>query len=72
MGHNRDFLEEREAALGLRVSIRFHESDGGYRDLLGHLIGLNVVRRKDGSEVTFTPHEIAFFKVVPESPFTAS
>ena len=69
MGVGNEFLEERERAIGKRVSIRFHEPDGTYRDLLGHLIAINRVKKKDGTEVEFSPALIAYFKVVPESPF---
>jgi hypothetical protein len=60
------FLEEREKAIGRRVSIRFHEPDGSFRDLLGHLITPTRVQKKDGSEVEFDPGAIAFFRVVIE------
>lgn len=60
------FLEERENALGKRVSIRFHDGDGSYRDLLGHLTTLTDVTKKDGSVVRFDPEKIAFFRVVVE------
>lgn len=72
MSHSHEFLEEREAALGLRVSIRFHEPDGSYRDLLGHLRALNEVEKRDGTRVVFDPALIAYFKVVPESPFSTN
>ena len=52
--------------IGLRVSIRLHDPEGGYRDLLGRLESITQVRKKDGSLVTFNPDLIALWKVVPE------
>ena len=51
--------------IGLRVSIRSHDPSGGFRDLLGHLVSINQVRKKDGQIITFDPAQIALWKVVP-------
>lgn len=66
MGMNDEFLTERENALGSRVTVRLHDPDGGFRDLLGTLIGLTTVSKKDGTVVEFAPKEIAYFKVIVE------
>ena len=53
--------------LGQRVSIRSHDPEGGFRDLLGHLVTPTQVRKKDGQIVTFDPSTIALWKVVPSN-----
>ena len=50
--------------LGSKVSIRLHDPAGGFRDLLGILVAINQVQKKDGSLHTFNPNEIAVWKVV--------
>jgi len=54
-----------EGDIGKRVSIRIHEPAGGFRDLLGFLVGPNTVEKKDGSRQEFDPSQIAIWKVVP-------
>ena len=54
--------------VGLRLSIRSHDPEGGFRDLLGHLVSVNQVRKKNGEIVTFDPSTIALWKVVPTNP----
>lgn len=51
--------------IGKRVSIRLHDPAGGFRDLLGFLVGLTTVEKKDGSLHEFDPSQIAIWKVVP-------
>ena len=53
------------AHVGQRVSIRSHDPEGGFRDLLGHLVSPTQVRKKNGQIVTFDPSQIALWKVVP-------
>jgi len=53
------------ADLGSRVSIRLHDPEGGFRDLLGHLVTINQVRKKNGQIITFDPDRIALWKIVP-------
>ena len=53
--------------IGLRVSIRSHDPGGGFRDLLGYLVSINQVRKKDGQIITFDPNQIALWKVVPSN-----
>jgi hypothetical protein len=54
-----------ESNIGSRVSIRLHDPEGGYRDVLGTLETLTTVRKKDGTLATFDPMAIALWKVVP-------
>src|ERR1700685_3653135 len=51
--------------IGKRVSIRLHDPEGGFRDLLGHLVTINQVRKKDGQVIAFDPAQIALWKIVP-------
>lgn len=55
-----------QTEIGKRVSIRLHEPEGGFRDLLGILEEIDAVRKKDGSIVKFDHGVIALWKVVPE------
>ena len=50
--------------VGSRVSLRLHEAQGGYRDLLGTLQSPNSVQKRDGSLEHFDPSQIALWKVV--------
>ncbi len=51
--------------VGLRLSIRLFDADGGFRDLLGFLETPTSIRKKDGSIVEFSPEKIFLWKVVP-------
>ena len=39
--------------IGVRVSIRLHEPEGGFRDILGHLVTPYSLRKKNG-EIIFS------------------
>ena len=52
--------------IGQRVSIRLHEPDGGFRDILGHLITPHSLRNKRGELVEFSHSEIFVWKRVIE------
>ena len=58
-------MQPSAAQIGERVSIRLHDPQGGYRDLLGILVSGNTVKKKDGTLITFDPSKIAVWKVVP-------
>ena len=60
-----ELVPPKESDLGKKVSIRLHDPAGGFRDLLGILVALNQVEKKDGSINTFNPDEIAIWKIVP-------
>jgi hypothetical protein len=53
------------ADIGQKVSIRMHDPEGGFRDILGVLESIDEVRKKDGSLIKFDPSKIALWKVVP-------
>ncbi|MBJ7505782.1 MAG: hypothetical protein JHC72_00150 [Candidatus Nanopelagicus sp.] len=58
-------MQPSAAQIGERVSIRLHDPQGGYRDLLGILVSENTVKKKDGTLITFDPSKIALWKIVP-------
>ena len=58
-------MQPSAAQVGERVSIRLHDPQGGYRDLLGILVSENTVKKKDGTLITFDPSKIAVWKIVP-------
>lgn len=51
-------------SLGKRVSIRLHDPEGGFRDLLGTLINTEQVQKRDGSIVTFEKEKVFAFRIV--------
>jgi hypothetical protein len=53
-----------QSEVGLRLSIRLHDPEGGFRDLLGILMSTTTVEKKDGTLVSFDPTQIALWKVV--------
>ena len=55
-----------ESEIGKRVSIRLHDPQGGFRDLLGTLEEVDAVRKKDGTLAKFDPSSIFVWKVVIE------
>ena len=58
-------MQPSEAHIGQRVSIRMHDPEGGFRDLLGVLESIDEVRKKDGTLIKFDASKIALWKVVP-------
>ena len=52
--------------IGSRVSIRLHEPNGGYRDILGHLVTPYSLRKKNGELIEFSHSEIFVWKKVIE------
>ena len=54
--------------IGQRVSIRLHEPEGGFRDILGHLLTPFSLRNKRGEIVEFSHNEIFVWKQVIEKP----
>ena len=50
--------------IGQRMTIRMHDPDGGYRDILGILESLTTIRKRDGSIVTFDPDRIALWRKI--------
>lgn len=54
--------------MGQRFSIRLHEPDGGYRDVVGILKSQNTVINRHGNEVNFDPTQIFTWREVIERP----
>ena len=50
--------------VGRRVSIRLFLDEGGFQDLLGTLVTLTSVRKKDGSLIDFDPSHIFLWREV--------
>jgi GNAT superfamily N-acetyltransferase len=54
--------------IGKRLTIRLHDVDGGYRDIVGILESPSTLRHKDGREITFSQSEIAIYREVIPIP----
>ncbi len=52
--------------IGQRVSIRLHEAQGGFRDILGHLLTPYSLRNKRGEVIEFSHGEIFVWRKVIE------
>ncbi len=52
--------------IGSRVSMLIREDDGSHREMLGRLLTLSSILKKDASEVTFAPTQVISWRVVPE------
>ena len=52
--------------IGQRVSIRLHEAQGGFRDILGHLVTPYSLRNKRGELIEFSHSEIFVWRQVIE------
>ncbi|HUW86786.1 MAG TPA: GNAT family N-acetyltransferase [Candidatus Paceibacterota bacterium] len=50
--------------VGHRLTVRFHDPEGGFRDVLGVLESETSIRKRDGSLIQFSPSEIAVWRVV--------
>ena len=47
-----------KAPIGARVSIRFHDPEGGFRDLVGYLESENSLRNRHGELIEFDVKKI--------------
>ena len=52
--------------IGSRVTIRLHDPEGGFRDILGHLLTPCSLRNKRGEIIEFSHTEIFVWKQVIE------
>lgn len=57
--------------LGRRFSIRLHDPEGGYRDLVGHLKSASSILNRHGQEVSFDPGKIFVWREIVERPTRA-
>ena len=60
-----------KAAIGKRVSIRFHDPEGGFRDLVGYLESENSLRNRHGELIEFDVEKIAIYKIIEEKNHSA-
>ncbi len=52
--------------IGSRVSMLIRDDDGSHREMLGRLLTLSSILKRDASEVTFDPTQVISWRVVPE------
>ena len=60
-----------KAPIGARVSIRFHDPEGGFRDLVGYLESENSLRNRHGELIEFDREKIAVYKIIEEKNHAA-
>ena len=60
-----------KAPIGARVSIRFHDPEGGFRDLVGYLESENSLRNRHGELIEFDREKIAIYKVIEKINYLA-
>jgi hypothetical protein len=61
-------LEDRFAALiGKRVTIRLHDPEGGFRDIVGFLESPVTLRNRHNEFINFSDEKIALWKEVVEN-----
>ena len=54
--------------IGQRLTLRLHDSEGGYRDLVGILESATTIRKRSGEIVEFDPSQIAIVHPIKEVP----
>jgi ribosomal protein S18 acetylase RimI-like enzyme len=57
--------------IGQRFSIRLHDPEGGYRDVVGHLKTATSLVNRKGDEVSFDPKQIFVWREIIERPTLA-
>ena len=57
--------------IGQRFSIRLHDPQGGYRDVVGHLKSATTLINRKGQEVSFDPEQIFIWREIVERPTLA-
>lgn len=50
--------------VGHRLTVRLHDPEGGFRDIVGVLESETSIRKRDGSLIQFNPREIAVWRVI--------
>ena len=56
------------ALIGQRLTLRLHDPDGGYRDLVGVLESATTIRKRSGEIVEFDPRQIAIVHPITDVP----
>ncbi len=54
--------------IGQRLTLRLHDPEGGYRDLVGILESATTIRKRSGEIVEFDPRQIAIVHPIMELP----
>ena len=54
--------------IGQRLTLRLHDPEGGYRDLVGVLESPTTIRKRTGEIVVFDPQQIAIVHPIKEAP----
>ena len=54
--------------IGQRLTLRLHDPEGGYRDLVGILESATTIRKRSGEIVQFDPSQIAIVHPIKEVP----
>ncbi len=52
--------------IGQRLTLRLHDPEGGYRDLVGVLESPTTIRKRSGEIVDFDPQQIAIVHPIKE------
>ena len=61
-----------EALIGRRLTIRLHDPDGGFRDIVGILESTHSLRNKDNLLIEFSHDEIFIWREVVAKPVTGT
>ncbi len=56
------------ALIGQRLTLRLHDPDGGYRDLVGVLESATTIRKRSGEIIEFDPRQIAIVHPIKDVP----
>lgn len=56
------------ALIGQRLTLRLHDPDGGFRDLVGVLESATTIKKRSGEIVEFDPHQIAIVHPIKDVP----
>jgi GNAT superfamily N-acetyltransferase len=54
--------------IGQRLTLRLHDPEGGYRDLVGVLESATTIRKRSGEIIEFDPNQIAIIHPIKEVP----
>ena len=52
------------AEVGQRITLRLHDPEGGFRDVVGILKSETTIEKRDGSLVQFHPKEVAVWRII--------
>ena len=61
-----------EALIGKRITIRLHDPEGGFRDIVGILESTHSLRNKDNLLIEFSHDEIFIWREVIAKPATGT